>query len=128
MKKITGDAAFKHYNQVDEDGVLTSRKPEFTRMSLKPGIGAGWLDKYHADVYPHDFVVVNGRKNAVPRYYDKKISKNVDGMFDDYDIDEIQYVRCLRMREAAPANSDRSLAARNEHNVAKLKLLKRTIE
>lgn len=128
MKKITGDASFKHYNQIDADGVITTRKPEFTRMSLKPGIGAGWLDKFHSDVYPHDFVVVNGRKNAVPRYYDKKISKNVDGTFDDYDIDEIQYARFLRMRDGAAANSDASLAARNEHNVAKLKLLKRTIE
>ena len=34
MKKITGNAAFDHYNEVDEDGVITrSRTPEFTRMS-----------------------------------------------------------------------------------------------
>jgi len=142
MKKITGDNAFNQYNFIDDDGVIVrSREPEFTRMSLKPGIGANWLAKFHSDVYPHDHVIVNGRKNAVPRYYDKRVRKAIfqaeygklppekfASEVAEYDIDDIQFERCLRMRAAADANSDRSLAARNEHNKAKLKLLKRTIE
>ena len=37
------------------------------------GIGSGWLKKYETDVYPDDFIVVNGRRVGVPRYYDKKL-------------------------------------------------------
>jgi hypothetical protein len=41
-------------------------------MSLKPGIGEGWLRKWYNDVYPHDYIVHNGAKLRPPRYYDKK--------------------------------------------------------
>ena len=47
MKKVTGDAAESHYTVVDpETGEITVRTPEFNKMSLRPGIGAGWFDKY----------------------------------------------------------------------------------
>ena len=40
-------------------------------MSRRPGIGKGWFDKFHAtDVAPHDHVVINGRAQRPPRYYD----------------------------------------------------------
>ena len=38
-------------------------------MSLKPGIGAAWLAKYETDVYPDDFVLMNGKRMKPPRYY-----------------------------------------------------------
>jgi len=50
MKKITGQQQKKHYEQVDQDtGEITSRQPEFNHMSLKPGIGKGWLEKWRTD-------------------------------------------------------------------------------
>ena len=140
MKKITGDQSFNHYNEVDQDGVIVnSRVPDFTRMSLKPGIGAGWLEKYHSDVYPHDHVVVKGRPTSVPRYYDKLVKRASadhlvhpkrmrDEVLDEYDLSDIQYARLLRARESAAANTDASRAARDAHHEAKLKLLKRTLE
>lgn len=63
-KKITGKKAKEHY---------CDRIPEFTLMSRRPGIAAEWLDEYSKDVYPHDFVVHNGKKVRVPRYYDKRM-------------------------------------------------------
>lgn len=133
MKKITGDAAFEHYNKVDEDGVIVSRTPEFTRMSLKPGIGAGWFDKYHSDVFPHDHVIVKGKEVSVPRYYTRMIKRNEfradpNPELDDYDLDEIQYARLLRMRERAESDTDDRRKARDEINKAKLNLLKRTLK
>lgn len=72
MKKVNGQAAARHYVNPKTGEVLT---PEFTKMSLKPGIGSEWFDKFHKDVYPHDYVVVNGRKCVPPKYYDKKYFK-----------------------------------------------------
>lgn len=138
MKKITGNAAFEHYNKVDEDGVIvSSRTPEFTRMSLKPGIGAGWFNKYHSDVFPHDHVIVKGKECSPPRYYLNRVKKasvgalpptQIRAELDEYDIDEIQYARLLRVRERAESDTPERRVARDEINCAKLNLLKRTIE
>ena len=43
----------------------------FARMSLRPAIGRRWIERYWKDVYPRDFVVVNGVEAKPPRYYDK---------------------------------------------------------
>ena len=53
MKKVTGNKAAAHYSSLDPlTGELFSLLPEFNRMSLKPGIGARWFDKFKSDVYP----------------------------------------------------------------------------
>lgn len=75
MKKRTGDGAEDYYDYVDTDGVIHRRLPEFVRMSRRPGIGQGWIEKYQSDVYPHDFVVVEGSKFRPPRYYDEQLTE-----------------------------------------------------
>lgn len=57
-KKITGDDAVAYYGD---------KLPEYTAMSN--GIGKGWFQKWSKDVFPSDFVVHEGRKHRVPRYY-----------------------------------------------------------
>lgn len=68
MKKITGPGAWTHYLDI-ETGVI--KKPEYTTMSRRPGIAAGWYDKFRSDVYPHDFTVLRGRKVKPPKFYDR---------------------------------------------------------
>ena len=63
IKKITGEAAEAHY---------AGRKPEYATMSRRPGIGMGWLDKYGAETYRDDSVVMRGREMQPPKAYDKK--------------------------------------------------------
>jgi len=71
LKKLTGPKADKKYNTVDrETGELHIRIPEFSNQSLKPGIGAPWLKKYHADVYPMGEVILKGYTIKPPKYYD----------------------------------------------------------
>ena len=87
VAKRTGDAAKEWYKCdefVDEDGVIRdSVTPEFNRMSLKPGIGSRWLEKFQTDVYPRDYVVVNGVKVKPPKYYDVLFEKENPGVFSD---------------------------------------------
>lgn len=89
MKKITGDLAEQHYGVIDkETGEIHQREPEFNHMSLKPGIGAGWLEKYQSDIYPKGEVVVNGKEVKPPKYYDKKYKK-----INQLAYEEIQWTR-----------------------------------
>lgn len=61
-KKITGHQASSYYG---------SLKPEFAGMSLKPGIGKSWFDRFaKTDLIPHDNLIVRGSESKPPRYYD----------------------------------------------------------
>jgi len=76
-KKVRKKTFPEHYTRVDPDtGELVDLEPEFSRMSLKPAIGKRWIEKYWEDVYPRDFVVMNGKEYKPPRYYDKWMEKN----------------------------------------------------
>lgn len=71
LKKITGDLAQNHYIHIDEfTGECTNRLPEYTNMSLKPGIGARWFEKYHSDIYPEDELILGGKRYKSPAHYD----------------------------------------------------------
>lgn len=67
MKKVTGSQSEAHYN---------GKKPEYTTMSRRPGIGAVWYSKYKSDVFPLDRIVVNGHISRVPRFYDSLLVKD----------------------------------------------------
>ena len=50
-------------------------EPEFVVTSRRPGLGSEWFEKYHSDVYPCDYVIVDGKKFRPPRFYDKKFAE-----------------------------------------------------
>lgn len=111
-KKITGAMAAKHYG---------SLKPEFTVMSRRPGIGAGWLAKYGREVYRRDgsSVVVRGREVAPPRFYDSVLEKS-DGV-------AYQHHKAIQRREAArvsklPDSAPRRLCDRGTAEEGRLKI------
>ena len=64
MKKLTG-------HRKSEYG---SRAPEYSTQSRNPGVGKPWLEQWKTDVFPNDFVVINGQKQRVPGYYDDMVS------------------------------------------------------
>lgn len=71
-KKIRSRFDQTRYTRVDpETGELVELEPEFSRMSRRPAIGRTWIEKYWRDVYPRDFVVIEGREHRPPRYYDR---------------------------------------------------------
>lgn len=58
---------------VDADTGVVLEK-EYATMSRRPGIGAGWIDRWKDEVYPRDLMVLEGREIQPPRYYDGKLS------------------------------------------------------
>lgn len=120
MKKALGDNAKTAYASIDDDGVITQRRPEYAAMSLKPGIGARWFEQYARDVFPHDFVVQGGVKRQVPKYYDKLLKRLKDDR-----LDEIEFARQERAKVSAPDQTDERRAVREVVHNAKLSTLAR---
>jgi hypothetical protein len=75
MKKQRGEASEDYYTWIDDAGEIRKRVPEYCTMSRREGIGHEWFKKYKKDVYPHDYVVVNGKQMKPPRYYDNLLSE-----------------------------------------------------
>lgn len=74
MKKVGSTEL--DYQALDlETGEIYTRTPEMTKMSLKPGIGAGWYEKYKKSVFPNDLCAVNGVVVKPPKYYLARLKK-----------------------------------------------------
>ncbi|AXH77700.1 MAG: replication initiator protein [Microviridae sp.] len=122
LKKVTGDLAKSHYRWIDpQTGEEHQLEPEFCGMSTRPGIGAAWYQKFHADVHTQDYVVADGTKKPVPRYYDKL------GQRQGYTLDEIKQARQIKSRTRAQHNTPERLADRETVLKSRLSLSKRPI-
>lgn len=76
-QKVRVEESPGHYTRVNPlTGELIELVPEFARMSRRPAIGRKWIQRYWTDVYPRDFVVMEGRPLKPPRYYDKWMEEN----------------------------------------------------
>lgn len=123
MKKVTGNLSEDHYKRIDlETGEVFWLEPEFNHMSLKPGIGADWLDKFTSDVYPLDYVVVNGKEVKPPKYYDKRFAA-----LDAEAWEDVQFARALEAQSHSADNTDARLAVREVVCKAALSSLKRNL-
>lgn len=122
MKKALGEDAKTAYANVDDDGVIVQRRPEYAAMSLKPGIGAGWFAKYKRDVFPHDFVIDKGVKRSVPKYYDK-LAKRADLPC----LDDVEYARQVAARDAIADQTDERRRDREIVHLARVSTLNRNL-
>lgn len=123
-KKITGDQADEHYQRVNPvTGEIWRVEPEFALMSSRPGIGRTWYDQYSSDAFPDDFVVINGEKRSVPRYYKKQLEASNERAAFDVTVNRLQSaVRHL------DNNTPERLAVREEVQELKALSLKRNLE
>ena len=123
MKKVTGHNSKAHYTETNpETGEITTRKPEFNKMSLKPGIGYDWYKKYKTDVYPHDYVIIKGQKVKPPKFYDKKYKTD-----NPFEFDEILYKREINGKLNSEDNTLERLIVKEHVQNAKLQKLKRNL-
>lgn len=121
LKKINGDRAPEHYRRIHPlTGEVCQVTPEFIRMSNRPGIGAAWYEKYAGDAFPSDFVVINGQKRPVPRYYAKKLEEK--------EKQKLVWERKKKAANHTDNNTPERLAVREESLALKVNKLKRTLE
>jgi len=98
FKKLHGKLGEDHYKRVDADGVWHPIEPEFARMSLRPGIGRDWYERYSSDFHTHDVAVLDGKRFPVPKYYDRLLERS--------DPDRLAELREDRESKAIPFRPD----------------------
>lgn len=124
IDKLNGKLADEAYSIVDpHSGEVVELERPSLRMSNRPGIGAGWIDAYECDAFPSGFLIIDGVKRPVPRYYKKRLkdryslpgSCNDPGKLihvDDFEVmSRIQRKRGLAM---AAENTPERLAVKDE--------------
>lgn len=98
MKKLTGEQAEEMYRRIDlKTGEEYYVQPEYATMSRRPGLGAGWFEKYANDTYPSDEVIYEGKRMRPPRYY--------DALYERRDPSAILPLRVLRRARAYAAGA-----------------------
>lgn len=126
VKKVNGEAAYDHYWRVDErTGECHQVEPEYCTMSRRPGIGAGWLEKFESDVFPCDELPIPGRGvfGKPPRFYDARYEIGHPEVFA-----EIKKARVRRARVHRADQTAERLRVREKVKVAQVSLLKRGYE
>lgn len=107
-KKLSGPAARDAYFRFDsETGECGEVLPECARMSLRPGIGAHWIDKYYRDVFldgRRDAVYDGSFAQAVPKYYFDRVAAKHPAL--------AQEVEVLRFEKASKVDPHESSEAR----------------
>lgn len=121
VQKITGYNAKEHYKIQTPEGEY-QLTPEYNKMSLKPGIGAKWSDKYKTDIYPHDYVVIRGKESRPAKYYDIRYEKQHPD-----EMEEIKQKRILEAYKRREDNTTERLIVKEEVTLAAIRTLKRTL-
>lgn len=104
------------------NGPIQLLQPEYSTMSRRPGIGKTFYNKYKGDIYPKDFITVNGKKMQPPRYY--------DGLYEIENEDEYIRIKNRRKKRAEQSedNTRERLDVKNAIKERKIKHLIREIE
>lgn len=117
MKKVTGDPAQAHYEWMHPyTGEIMQLTPEFVTMSRRPGIGRGWYEKWSGDVFPDDFIIVDGKHMRPPKYYDDLLDKE--------DERELRKMKGVRKRNADKHSDDNTPERRKVREKVKISQIK----
>lgn len=124
LKKITGPQADNWYQVTDNCGEVRKVEPEYTTMSLKPGIGADWYEKYKTDIFPSDEVPVPGSGvfKKVPRYYESLLEREDPGL-----LEEVKLLREAFKKAHGDEYTPERLMAKYKVKKAQVGMLKRGV-
>jgi len=99
------------------------RNPEYNQPSRRPGLAKVFFEKFSTDFFPHDYVVINGRKFKPPKYYDGLLE-----VTRPYEFDAIKERRQSLIKSAVDNNTFDRLYAREQVKLAQFNQLKRDKE
>lgn len=128
LKKASGSQEVaRRYMRVDGDsGEVFEVVPEFSHMSLKPGIGSGWFAKFGEEVITHKGVMFHGVRAGMPKYYRRMLRESDPLAADFFDEDRLQSM--MEHHEFEWNNSVERLAVREHVAAAALSFKKRSLE
>lgn len=110
----------KWYYDGNPDGIL--REAEFRVYPVRPALGADWLDKFFNDAYPSGFIVVQGKKFSVPKYFDKVAKERDPEMFE-----RVKQERREKALRRADENTPEKRAVREELLRLKVEKTRKTL-
>jgi hypothetical protein len=121
QKKINGKNKKEHYELIDYNtGEIVERQQEYATMSRRPGIAGDWLAINKDDVYPSDFITINGKKMKPPKAYDRQYELLYPEIMADIKKD-----RRKMMDEMSHLFTKEALAYREKNHKARMALYKR---
>jgi hypothetical protein len=123
MKKMGGEPAQSKYvakTHVDYSTGEIAIRREYATMSRRPGIGKTWYEKYGwTDAHAHDAIVIDGRRQPVPKYYDRILARRDPDLFAQI---------AERRRSDSRSYDFEQLAVQENVKTAQVGKLKRTYE
>lgn len=111
-------------------GEIITRAHEYGKMSLRPGIGASFVEKYARDIFMNDRVVVNGHVSPLPRYYDILLERESPLLLAEHKAkrrfkSELRNARVAELHPELPIGSRQRLYVEEVVKLASISLLKR---
>lgn len=111
IKKMGGEYGAEHYRRMNPDtGEIHQVEPEFSLMSRRPGIGRAWFDANARDAFPSDYLIVDGKKRQVPRYFKRLLDAQNEKM-----SSEVNAKRKAAGRKPSRDRTEEGLRRREEH-------------
>jgi hypothetical protein len=87
VKRLQDDAAGKNARKLEYvdlcTGLITLRRPEYCRMSLRPGIGANWFTQFKNEIYK-GFVTLDGSNRVIPDFYLRKLKQQFPDEYEQF--------------------------------------------
>lgn len=113
LKKQTGPGSKEYYN---------GKLPEYTTMSRRPGIGRNHYEQFKEEIFPDDFIVMNGKKMKPPTYY--------ENLLHEEDPNQLEQIKNDRFKKASSSpdfdNIDR-MYVKEEVKTARSNMKKRPL-
>lgn len=125
MKKFTGRGSEDAYTVYDDErDEIVKLKPEFSQMSLRPGIGKGWYESHRGEIYQArgSQCVLRGMEVRPPVAYDRWLEIDDPVAFERLKRQRVARVRSVRL---SPDSSPERLDVRWRVQVAKQKFYAR---
>lgn len=107
-----------------ETGEVWERVAPYASMSLKPGLGKRWLEKWQSDTWRDDAVLVGQKLEKPPRYYDVLLERENPELLKQLKEVRMDKARTMNVQDKTPER----LAVRESNATIRAKLFSREVD